>query len=228
MFEAIWNGHVLARGSDVIEVEGRIYFRPGDVDQACLRAAPDRSVCEWKGGEADYFDVVVGDACLRAAAWRYRTLRGHARPIEARIAFWKDVAVRWAGAGQAPVAPQIAAAMPNVAKALGAHTVVWRPTGLPMLAGLDEAGEFAGYLIPDLGVLVDVCETPPADEIPARIAAARARGEAVSRWNAAHPGERHGYIAVWGSATPAAAALDELRRGGVVLALTDPATVLSV
>ena len=59
MFTAIWNGVELARGENMIEVEieGRPYFRAEDVGGEHLTPAPDRRICEWKGGEVEYFDV---------------------------------------------------------------------------------------------------------------------------------------------------------------------------
>ncbi len=219
MFTAIWNRTELARGDDVIEVEGRLYFQAGDVRHEFLSPAADRSVCEWKGGEAEYFDVVVDGAVNRAAAWRYPRLGDHARPLTGRIAFWKDVAIDWAGAGPAPAPARIEAQTPNVAKALGANDVVWRPALAAALGNPAAMAGFAGYLIPSLRVLVDVLATPPAADRPARIAEAGARAEVIAAWNAAHPGEPYGYIAVWGSATPDAADVAAVRRHEVRLAL---------
>lgn len=227
MFTAFWNDVELARGTDVIAVEGRLYFRRDDVLHRHLTPAPDRSICEWKGGEAEYFDIVAGGQVNRAAAWSYPSLGQQARAIEGRIAFWKDVAVGWAGPGPAPVPGRIDAKTPNVAKALGAADVVWQPK-LGAILGPDAAGEvFAGYLIASLRVIVDVMATPPEPERPARIAEGMRRAQAVAAWNAAHPDAAHGYIAVWGSATPAAADIESLRCHAVLLALTAPSLVIS-
>lgn len=46
------------------------YMPPGDVDMALLRPAAGGSFCEWKG-QAQYFDVVLGDAVAARAAWAY-------------------------------------------------------------------------------------------------------------------------------------------------------------
>jgi uncharacterized protein (DUF427 family) len=45
------------------------YLPPGDV-AATLRPAPGETICEWKGA-ARYFDVVLGTATARRAAWAY-------------------------------------------------------------------------------------------------------------------------------------------------------------
>src|SRR5579864_1607254 len=127
MYAACWNGSTLAAGEDVIEVEKRLYFRPEDVCRDLLRAAPERSQCEWKGGEAEYFDVLVGNDINRAAAWSYPRTGASARELEGRFSFWRGVQVGWVGPG--PVVPpkSLPAAMPNVARALGATSVIWRP-----------------------------------------------------------------------------------------------------
>ena len=52
------------------------YLPADDVAMDHLRASDQRpTFCEWKG-HATYFDVVVGDAAARAAAWTYP------RPVE--------------------------------------------------------------------------------------------------------------------------------------------------
>lgn len=227
MFKAIWNGVELASGTDVIQVEGRLYFPPGSVRCELLRAAPDRSVCEWKGGEATYFDLVVGGEINRAAAWTYPLLSGNVEPIAGRIAFWKDVVVGWQGPDPAPIPPCIEAKTPNVAKALGVVDVIWRPSQLPGFAFPGGAATFEGYLIPSRNLLVDVLATPPEHERAARIAEARARAEAICAWNGAHPTDRYGYVAVWGSAMPNARTTEMLRRGGVLLALAEEPIVFA-
>ncbi len=217
-FTAVWNGSELARGEDVIEVEGRLYFRAEDVRQEHLRSAPDRSVCEWKGGEAEFFDIVVSGGINRAAAWRYPQLGENARPLLGRMAFWKNVSVSWTGPGAAPPLPVLKAQTPNVARALGATDVLWRPS-LPALTQEPFADGFSGYLIPSLRVLVDVLATPPEDWRLARMAEARIRGEAVTAWNLAHPEAQYGFIAVWGSATPSPGVIERVRNGAVLLDL---------
>ena len=220
MFVATWNGVEIARAATVIEVEGRRYFRPEDVRLDLLSAAPDRSVCEWKGGAATYFDVVAGGAVNRAAAWTYPRLGEIASVIEGRFAFWRGVTVEWQGPGAPPPVLIVESKTPNVAKALGAKEVVWRPA-LP--AAIVEPGQspFAGYLIPELNVLVNVVARPPDAEVSARIADAHALGRRVMVWNAAGLGAPYGFIAVWGSATPTPAALAALSRREVLIDLAD-------
>jgi uncharacterized protein (DUF427 family) len=226
MYTACWNDCTLASGEDVIEVEQRLYFRAEDVRQDLLRAAPERSQCEWKDGKAEYYDVVVGECVNRAAAWCYPRTGSAAMELAGRFSFWRGVEVSWAGPGPAPPRKILQAAIPNVARALGAASVIWRPTLPPALSNAD-VQSFSGYLIPDLRVLVDVMATPSDKERCAYIQAARALGHKVLSWNKDHPSEAYGYIAVWGSATPSAEVITALRARAVVLELTYPSEILS-
>jgi len=219
MYKATWNGTELALGEEVIEVEKRLYFRPDDVRQEALRAAPERSLCEWKGGEAEYFDIVAGGQVNRAAAWRYPRTGQAARELEGRFAFWRGVAISWAGPAPASEPRKLLAALPNVAKAIGAITAEWRHP-LPLALSGPDRDDFSGYLIPDQRILVDVLETPAEAERPARVAAAQAFARRVLKWNADHPSQSYGFIAVWGSATPSPQEIAQLRTGAVIVALT--------
>jgi uncharacterized protein (DUF427 family) len=61
------------RGHRVLETSHppTYYFPPEDVDAAVLRPSRARaSMCEWKGA-ARYFDLVVSDRAVVAAAWCY-------------------------------------------------------------------------------------------------------------------------------------------------------------
>jgi uncharacterized protein (DUF427 family) len=49
-------------------------------------------VCPWKG-DAEYFDVVVGDSVNADAAWYYDAPKDAARQITGHVAFWKGVVV---------------------------------------------------------------------------------------------------------------------------------------
>jgi len=227
MYTATWNDCTIASGKDVIEVERRLYFRAEDVRPYLLRPAPERSWCEWKGGEAEYYDVVVGEHVNQAAAWRYPRTDSAARVLAGRIAFWRGVTVSWVGPGAEPPPRTLQAATPNVAKALGADTVIWRPSLPSALSDCNDAQRFSGYLIPDLRVLVDVVATPPDHERNARIAAARDFGLKVLSWNGDHPLQDYGYVAVWGSATPTLDVINALRARKVVLGLASPAEILS-
>ena len=95
-------GRVIADSRDALRIletshPPTIYIPPADFAADCLRDAPVRSFCEWKG-VATYFDVVAGDRCERAAAWTYRdpaaryvALRDHLAVYPGRMdACWLD------------------------------------------------------------------------------------------------------------------------------------------
>jgi uncharacterized protein (DUF427 family) len=93
--KATWNGATIAESDDTVVVEGNHYFPASAVDEAHLRASSTHTTCPWKG-VASYYDVVVGDAVNKDAAWYYPEPSEAAREIRGRIAFWRGVKV---GAG---------------------------------------------------------------------------------------------------------------------------------
>lgn len=205
MARAIWNGQVIAETSGGVMVETNVYFPPEAVRHGFLRPTDGSSICQWKGGTARYFDVVVAGKVAPGAAWTYAEVGEIARSFQGWFAFWRGVVI-----DGAETAEPFSAPLPNVAKALGAGRVEWRPDLAAL--GLVGAGPFAGYLIPERRVLVDVSAATDAGARVAEIA--RARKVAV-----AAAGAGLGYIAVWGSAIPAAEVLAEVAAGRAVLDL---------
>jgi len=64
------------------------YYVPRrDVAEGRLRPSAKRSWCEWKG-EATYWDVVVDDVVLDAAAWSYERPTTPFAPIAGHVAFY--------------------------------------------------------------------------------------------------------------------------------------------
>lgn len=93
MTSATWNGAVIAEGDDVEVVDGYTYFLADDVDHSFLQPSDHRSVCAWKG-TASYFDLVVGDAVNKEAAWYYPDPSQRAAPsVGGRIGFWRGVKI---------------------------------------------------------------------------------------------------------------------------------------
>ncbi len=92
MARAIWNGAVLAESDATIEVEGNHYFPPEAIRREHLRDSATHTVCGWKG-TASYYDVVVGAAVNRDAAWCYPSTKDPAKNIEGFVAFWHGVKV---------------------------------------------------------------------------------------------------------------------------------------
>jgi uncharacterized protein (DUF427 family) len=92
MAKAIWNDTVIAESDRFEIVEGNVYFPADSMRTEHLRASSTHTSCPWKG-TASYYDVVVGDAVNRDAAWYYPTPSAAAAQIKGHVAFWKGVKV---------------------------------------------------------------------------------------------------------------------------------------
>jgi uncharacterized protein (DUF427 family) len=90
--KATWHGALLAESDATIVVEKNHYFPPESIRREHFRESETQSVCPWKG-VASYYDIVVGAAINRDAAWYYPTPKEAASKIAGRIAFWKGVKV---------------------------------------------------------------------------------------------------------------------------------------
>ena len=92
MAKATWAGKTIADSNSTVVVEGNQYFPAEAVEKRFLKPSDHTSICPWKG-TASYYDVVVGHAVNKDAAWYYPTPSEEAREITGRIAFWKGVKV---------------------------------------------------------------------------------------------------------------------------------------
>jgi len=90
--KATWHGAELAASDATIVIERNHYFPPGSIRREHFRDSTTHTVCPWKG-LASYYDVVVGDAVNRDAAWYYPTPKDAAKEIAGYVAFWKGVTV---------------------------------------------------------------------------------------------------------------------------------------
>ncbi len=90
--KATWNEAVLAESNDTVIVEGNHYFPADSLRREHLRASATQTVCPWKG-TASYYDIVIGDAVNRDAAWYYSEPKAAAAEIQGRVAFWRGVIV---------------------------------------------------------------------------------------------------------------------------------------
>lgn len=86
------DGTVVAESSETVRVEGNHYFPPDTVNWDLLERSDHTTVCHWKG-VASYYDVVVGDQRLPAAAWTYENPSPEAEHVKDHIAFWRGVKV---------------------------------------------------------------------------------------------------------------------------------------
>jgi uncharacterized protein (DUF427 family) len=92
MAKASWKGAVVAESDHVEIVENNVYFPPDAVKRELLRESATHTTCPWKG-LASYYDVVVGDAVNKDAAWYYPAPSDAAKQITGYVAFWRGVAV---------------------------------------------------------------------------------------------------------------------------------------
>lgn len=88
--KAIWKNSIIAESDDIIRVEGNCYFPSDSVNHEFLRESSTYTLCSWKG-KASYYDVVVGDAVNRDAAWYYPDPNQKAMNIKNHIAFWHGI-----------------------------------------------------------------------------------------------------------------------------------------
>ena len=87
IYQAVFNGHVLATSDQTIVVEGYRYFPPDSVRSDFLKRSWMRSLCYWKG-IASYYTIDTGDAVDRHSAWTYAHPSPFARRVKGYIAFW--------------------------------------------------------------------------------------------------------------------------------------------
>ena len=92
MPKAVWNDAVIADSDATVVVEGNHYFPEASLRRALLRPSTKTTTCPWKG-TANYYDVVVGDAINRDAAWYYATPKPAAAEVAGRVAFWRGVRI---------------------------------------------------------------------------------------------------------------------------------------
>lgn len=93
IYEAVWNGVVIAQSGDVVMVEGNAYFPRQAVGDTFLEESATTSICPWKG-RASYHNVVVDGQVNVDAAWYYPDPLPAALNIKDHVAFWKGVTVR--------------------------------------------------------------------------------------------------------------------------------------
>lgn len=90
--EAKWNGEVIARAAETIQVEGNHYFPRSSVNDAKLKESDTTSHCPWKG-DAKYYTVVADGKENTDAAFYYPDPKDKAAHIADHVAFWKGVEV---------------------------------------------------------------------------------------------------------------------------------------
>lgn len=99
MPQAVLNGTVIAEAdaSEVLHIEGNVYFPPSSVRTEYLEKSPTPYTCPWKG-ECQYFSVRDGDQLLQDRAFSYpdpypSAFERVGADFSNYVAFWKDVRV---------------------------------------------------------------------------------------------------------------------------------------
>jgi uncharacterized protein (DUF427 family) len=92
MYQAKWNGHVIAESDKTVEVEGNQYFPMDSVNKEFLSDSTLKSTCPWKG-EASYYNLEVAGQTNKDAVWIYRDPKERANQIAGHVAFWRGVEV---------------------------------------------------------------------------------------------------------------------------------------
>jgi uncharacterized protein (DUF427 family) len=92
MFQAVWNGAVLAESEQTVKAEGNHYFPPASLHREYFTPSRTRTVCPWKG-TASYYDVTVNGDTNPDAAWYYPQPNPAAGHIRGYVAFWHGVKV---------------------------------------------------------------------------------------------------------------------------------------
>ena len=93
IYEAVWNGAIIAQSGDIVTVEGNAYFPREAIGDEYLQESTTTSICPWKG-KASYHNVVVDGEVNTDAAWYYPSPSALAKKVTDRVAFWKGVKVR--------------------------------------------------------------------------------------------------------------------------------------
>jgi uncharacterized protein (DUF427 family) len=90
--KAIWSNEIIANSDETVVIEGNHYFPASSVNKEFLVESGTVTVCPWKG-EANYYDIVIGDNVNKDAAWYYPEPKEEASEIKDYIAFWRGVQV---------------------------------------------------------------------------------------------------------------------------------------
>ena len=92
MWEARFNGALIAASNQTQLVEGNQYFPPESVNREYLVASDYHTTCPWKG-LASYYHVQVQGKTAKNAAWFYPEPKEKAASLKDYVAFWQGVQV---------------------------------------------------------------------------------------------------------------------------------------
>ncbi len=97
--KAIWNDTIVAEADkeELIRIEGNWYFPSDSLKREYFQDSNHHTVCHWKG-EANYYDVVVGDKKNDFGAWYYpNPMEGSIERVGSDftdyVAFWNGIEI---------------------------------------------------------------------------------------------------------------------------------------
>ncbi len=90
---ATWNGKVIAKSDNTLEIGGYRYFPRETVRMDLLELTPKTpSDLECPHG-VQFYDVVENGTRSKRAAWSYEAPQTKMKPVDHWIGFWEDVKV---------------------------------------------------------------------------------------------------------------------------------------
>jgi uncharacterized protein (DUF427 family) len=92
--KAVLKGQVIADSDDIVECDGYQYFPVADVRLESLEKTPRTEKDLQCPHGVQFYDVVVGGARSRRAAWSYEAPRPAMQRVTGRFGFWEDVEVK--------------------------------------------------------------------------------------------------------------------------------------
>jgi uncharacterized protein (DUF427 family) len=92
--KAIWRDQVIAESERTLEVGGYRYFPRDAVRMELLESTPQTANDLKCPHGVQFYDVVLGGARSRRAAWSYEAPRETMKQVDHWIGFWEDVEVR--------------------------------------------------------------------------------------------------------------------------------------
>jgi uncharacterized protein (DUF427 family) len=98
--KAVWNNTVIAEAEkdELVYIEGNWYFPPHAIKSKLFKPNDSHTTCFWKG-QANYYDVVVGDDTNQRGAWYYpEPMAGSIERVKNDftnyVAFWNGIEVK--------------------------------------------------------------------------------------------------------------------------------------
>ncbi len=90
MATVTYNGTVIARSDETVEVEGNLYFPRESLRRELFTPNDHRTTCSWKG-EAWYMTLIVDGQTVENVGWFYPDPKEEAKNIAGHVAFYGNL-----------------------------------------------------------------------------------------------------------------------------------------